>query len=59
MAESFHWFDESPPEGMLTSLADFRRVGDLGGLGDDGGDWCVGAPDLAWFLSEKYQNQIM
>ena len=56
MAESFHWFDESPPEGSVTSLVDFRRVGDLGGLGDNGGERCIGTPDLALFLSEKYQN---
>ena len=38
-AESFHLLDESPSEGMVTSPVDFRRAGDLGGLGDNGGEW--------------------
>ena len=40
----------------MTSLVDLRRVGDLGGLGDKGGERCVGTPVLALFLSEKYKN---
>ena len=56
MSESIHWFDESPPEAAVTSLVDFRRVGDLGGLGDNGGERCIGISDLALFPSEKYQN---
>lgn len=58
--ETFHSFYESPPGGTGTaSLADFRRVGDLGGLGDNGGDRCIGTPDLAFLVSEKYQNYII
>ena len=56
MTESFHRFDESPSEGMVTSLVDFRRVGDVGGLGDNGGERFVETPDFTLFFSEKYQT---
>lgn len=43
----------------MTSLVDFRRLGDLGGFGDIGGERCVGTPDLAFLGSEKYQDCII
>ena len=42
--ESFRSFYKSP----ATSLVDFLRVGDFGGLGEDGGQRCVGIPDLVF-----------
>ena len=42
--------------GALTSLVDFRRVGDLGGgFGDSGGDPWSGFPGFIFF-PPKYQN---
>ena len=39
-------------ESLVTSLVDFLRVGDFGGLGDGGGERYVGTPDLVFLLSE-------
>ena len=40
----------------MTSLVDFRRFGDLGGLGDIGGDRCEGTTDLTFLGSEKIES---
>ena len=36
---------------------DFLRVGDFGGLGEDGGERCVGNPDLVFLESEKVSKK--
>lgn len=44
-------------ESVVTSPVDFLRVGDFGGLGDAGGDWCLGNADFAIVLSKKEKNK--